>query len=135
MIPGQVKQVQVLVDDSNEKRLVLEYIAVDCPQLKDGGFALDFHALHLQSLHDSFWQSDLTITCDDFRSGSENRRWISQLHSFDPANQIAILQIGTEETAAGIGGVKYCWYEWNLGRNCPVRPIKVCENPFDKLDD
>ena len=70
---------QTLVDESLQHRLVLEYVAVAVPQLENGGFGFDFHALHLQSLRNSRWQNDLTITYDDFLKESDNRRWIAKI--------------------------------------------------------
>ena len=132
---GEIKQTQVIVDEASEYRLVLEYVVVDIPDLENGGFGLDFHALHLQSSALEGWQNDLTISQDEFLAGSDCRRWIAKLHSFDPQNQTAILQTGTDGSPTGIGVVKYCWCEWDLDRNCLIRNIKTCDNPFDSLDD
>ena len=132
--PGEIKQMQTLVDESLQHRLVLEYVAVAVPQLENGGFGFDFHALHLQSLRNSRWQNDLTITYVDFLKESDNRRWVAKIHSFDHKNQTAILQIGTEGSSPQSTAVEYYWCEWSLARNCLVRRIKVCENPFDTFD-
>ena len=131
---GEIKQTQVIVDEASEYRLVLECVVVDIPDLENGGFGLDFYAVHLQSSAREGWQNDLTISQDDFLAGSDCRRWIAQLHSFDPRNQTAIIQTGTDGSPTGIGVVKYCWCEWDLVRNCLIRHIKTCDNPFDSLD-
>ena len=132
---GDIKQMQTLVDDSLEHRLVLEYVAVEIPTLENGGFGLDFYALRLQTSRNGAWNDELTISQNDFLAESTNRRWIAKIHSFDSKNRVAIIQTGTEASPSGIGAVQYCWCEWDLGRNCLVRNIKICENPFDPLDD
>ena len=126
---------RTLVDEALEQQLVLEYVAVDIPTLEYGRFGLDFHALRLQILSDGSWNDDLTITQDDFLAESPNRRWIAEIHTFDPKKRVAIIQTGTEASPAGLGVVQYCWSEWDLARNCLVRKIKICESPFDPFED
>ena len=126
---------QTLVDASSQHRLILEYVTNATPPLENGGYGMDFHALHLETLCGETWRNDLTISRDDFQAGFDEIRWIAKIHSFNPHDRIAILQTAIEESKSGIGVVEYCWSEWDLARNCLARQIKICDNPFDPLDE
>jgi hypothetical protein len=113
-------------DASGQHRLMLRYVP------SRGGY--DFDALIWRTQAAGGWKERLIISRDDFERGSERRRWVSEIHSFDPATGNAILKIaeGDVPESTGTTHYAYSWREWNLLTNREVRLIRVCPDPFEK---
>lgn len=68
------------------------------------------------------------LTREQLQIGAERRRWVSELHSFDPRTGNAIVKMGEDSSQA----TSYSWRQWNLLTNAEVRFIRVCSNRFEK---
>jgi hypothetical protein len=100
---------------------------------------------HFQALVWTFeanglWECRVVITRTEFERGAEKERWVSELHSFDPASGTAIVKVGEMEVApekAGPRGFRRClhsWREWSLLNNKEVRLLRRCEDPNESYD-
>ena len=122
--PGPTTEIS---DSSGKHRLVMRYVAVD------RGY--DFDALIWRTKDGDGWKERLTITQDDFERGTERRRWVSEIRSFDPTTGHAIIKVAegdAPKTATTVHYV-YSWREWSLLTNAEVRLIRVCADPFEKF--
>lgn len=103
----------------------------------EGGY---FRALVWSSEQSSEWVCRAIITQSEFQHGSDKRRWVSALHSFEPATGHAIIKVGEDDVpfAEGIPGQVvrciYSWREWDLLNNREVRLLRVCYDPFEQYD-
>lgn len=127
-------------DETGNHRLRLRFSDVSIPDVDRKWRAFDFHSLLWESKSDSKWEPRATITRSDFQTGSDLRRWISEVHSFSSDTGRAIIKVGEEglPDPSGRIHVAYSWREWDLLANKEVRMIEVCESPSDKpktLDD
>jgi hypothetical protein len=91
----------------------------------------DFHSLVWERRRGDAWERRQSISRDDFMWRHPYRRWISELHFFDPESACAIIQVGEIPTSSGSGTVQYSWRRWNLLNNAEVELIRVCESPFE----
>ena len=117
-----------LVSTRGDERLRLLYT--------QDGRGLDFHALLFEDRTETGWVARTTITQADFQGGHPNRRWISNLHSFMPSTETAIIQVAEgdrpwKEFRATMYG--YSWRRWDLNRNHEIARLKECNSPFDPL--
>ncbi len=122
--PGPTTEIS---DTSGKHRLMMRYVAV--------GRGYDFDALVWRTQDAGDWKQRLIITQDDFEKGTDRRRWVSEIHSFDPATGNAIIKVAegdVPKTATDIHYV-YSWREWSLLTNAEVRMIRVCADPFEKF--
>jgi hypothetical protein len=99
----------------------------------------DFHSVRWERDNNGEWISWLEITQAQFQNGFDRRRWISDLHSFEPAAGQAIVKVAEEDEEKVKDGflttrVIYSWRVWDLVHNLEVCLIKVCDNPFDWLE-
>jgi len=113
---------------SGTERLRLIYAEAE----SDG---LDFHSLALETLEQEGWKAIRVITQDQFQGQNQRRRWISDLHSFSPSNERAIVQIAEGDRPQGsfVVSYVYSWRRWNLAENSELALLKVCQSPFDPL--
>ena len=76
------------------------------------------------------------ITRQDFQRGSDRRRWIAGIHSFDPVSGHAIIKVAEGNVAFGESDVTYMysWRERDLLRNQEVRRLRACDAPFEKYE-
>jgi ribosomal protein S18 acetylase RimI-like enzyme len=96
----------------------------------------NFRALVWSSEQQGNWECRAIITQADFQRTGQRSRWISGLHSFDPANGRAVIKVG-EEVPIGrdCKWAAYSWREWELVGNCEVRWLGIGETPSqDKRD-
>src|SRR5215471_12850751 len=80
--PGPTTEIS---DASGNHRLMMRYVAVN------RGY--DFDALIWRTNAAGEWKQRLIITQDDFERGSQRARWVSEIHSFDPATGLAIIKV------------------------------------------
>jgi len=75
------------------------------------------------------------ITRQDFQRGSDRRRWIAGIHSFDPVSGHAIIKVAEGNVAFGESDVTYMysWREWDLLRNQEVRRLRACDAPLRNM--
>ena len=81
------------------------------------------------------WADRLVLSRADFERGGA-RRWVTELHTFDPASGTAVCKVGEEQPADAGGAVRveYTWREWDLANNREVRVLRVCGSPFEPLE-
>jgi hypothetical protein len=94
------------------------------------------HSIAWQRFEDGSWVDHLTITHRKFQGDHPHRRWISELHSFEPESGTAILKIAEGNAPEGSRtGVMYIysWRKWDLTNNREIEVIGVCEDPFATL--
>ena len=93
----------------------------------------DSHSLVWQRFERDLWIDHITITQDEFQRGNPRRRWISSIHSFDPVSAIATLKIAEGNAPENSGAVSYTysWREWDIGKNCEVKYLRLCKDPFE----
>jgi len=115
-----------ITDASGQHRLMMRYVP------SRGGH--DFDALIWRTRESVGWKQRLIITRDDFESGSDHLRWVSEIHSFDPATGFAIIKVaeGDAPKMADTVNYVYSWREWSLLTNHEVRVIRICTDPFEK---
>ena len=79
------------------------------------------------------WVSLHQISKADFNELRLKERWVSGIHSFDPATGTAVLQIAEYEQPQSDGtmGVLYTWRYWNMLSNSEGHVLQVCKSPFD----
>src|SRR5262245_1591354 len=108
------EEAQVTITHGND-RLTLQ---------NDGGY---FRALVWSTEEPGGWRCRALITQAEFQSTSDRERWVTDLHSFDPALGSAIIKVGEMEVPAdkaGPGGscrCLYSWREWDLMANRETR--------------
>jgi hypothetical protein len=95
----------------------------------------DFAALVWRTREGTSWKDTAVITREQFQAGSNRRRWISALHSFDPATGHAIIKVAEGDTPIGARKTHfvYSWREWSIPENRELRYLHTCERPFDDL--
>ena len=113
---------------SNRHRLTL-YSAPE-------GNGANFHSLAWAVRKGSGWCERTVITREAFQPPSRHRRWVANLHSFDPETGLATIQVAEGDAPVGARSVHYTysWREWDLELNCEVRLLAVCESPFDPYE-
>lgn len=75
----------------------------------------------------------MTITQDDFQRGHTGRRWISEIHGFDPVSATAVLKVAEGDAPENSRTVSYVysWRKWDLKNNRELKMIRVCDDPFE----
>ncbi len=134
--PNQnVKVFGQITDETGNHQLVLRFVEVDRPAQSEGK-AYNFYSLAWEAKDGAKWSEKVIISRADFQKGSQRRRWVAKVRSFDPGTGCAILQIGEEEPrdAAGATHVTYSWREWDVANNQEVRVIRVCQDPFEPFE-
>lgn len=104
-----------------------------------GPGGLYFHSLVWEHLDDDIWREHRIIKREEFDTGITAERWVSALHSFDPACGEAVIKIGEKlrrpaDSMPPEGWstrVVYSWRRWDLLRNKEIELLTVCEEPFD----
>jgi hypothetical protein len=93
----------------------------------------NFDALVWRTREGDSWVERCVIRRQDFEVGSDRRRWISGLGSFDPLSGHAIIRVAEGDAPRGSRHVHYIysWREWSVVENRQVRYICTCETPFD----
>jgi hypothetical protein len=96
----------------------------------------NFHSLAWEVFAGSRWSDHVVISREVFQAPTRHRRWISNLHSFDPDAGRAIIQIAEGDVPIGVLPVHYTysWREWDLLHNRELRLLSVCTRPFDKYE-
>jgi hypothetical protein len=124
-----------VTDPPGDNRLVLRIVERPLPKPQPDRKAYDFHSLVWEVRAGDTWAERVVIPREEFGRGVL-RRWVSSLHSFDPAAGIAILKVGEEQPpdARGAVHVEYTWREWDLVGNRQVRLIRVCAEPFEQFE-
>lgn len=124
-----------VADQTGQQRLQLRFVEVPLPNRRGEEQAFDFHSLVWEAQDSDVWKSRKTITRSDFQGDTPSRRWVSELHSFDPDSGQATIKVGEEgePDVDGVIHVTYSWRQWDLLSNREIRTIQVCESPFDKL--
>ena len=99
------------------------------------GEGYDFDALVWRTRENDSWVERHVISRQDFETGSDRRRWISGLHSFDPLSGHAIMRVAEGDAPRDAPHVHYVysWREWSVAENRELRYICTCETPFDHL--
>ena len=97
------------------------------------GIGLDFHSLAWERRSSFRWQPHLILKQSDFALPNKHPRWVVDLHSFDPSQGIAILQMGEGDAPnnAPVMRATYSWRKWDLVKNREVARLQECSNPFD----
>lgn len=77
-----------------------------------------------------------TITRSAFQAGSERKRWVSDIHSFDASTGRAIIQVAEADVPMNHPpeqevNIQYSWREWNIRENRAVRYLATCKLPSD----
>lgn len=99
-----------------------------------GGTGYDFDSLVWESKDGDAWREQAVITHQQFETGTDRRRWVSELHSFDPSTGNAIIKVGEGDAPKDSIRVRsvYSWREWSVRTNGEVRFIRICKDPFEK---
>src|SRR6185503_21065913 len=96
-----------ITDESGRHRLTMRFATEG-----KGG---NFHSLIWAVSDGSRWSDHHVITRDAIQPTSRHRRWISDLHSFDPDAGRAIIQVAEGDVPEGSPRVHYTysWREWD----------------------
>lgn len=103
--------------------------------LTDSG--ADFHSLVWERLRDTEWTARRTISHEQFQSHHLFRRWIADIHSFDPEAGVAVIQVAegdtpelADESRLHSVAFHYSWRLWDLINNREVERLLNCDHPF-----
>jgi len=99
----------------------------------------DFHSVRWEHDNNGEWIRQLEITQAQFQDRFDRPRWISDLHSFEPAIGHAIVKVAEEEEEKVMDGIRctrviYSWRVWDLLSNVEIAFIKRCDSPFEWLE-
>jgi hypothetical protein len=117
---------------NGKDRLTMKYISTG--PMQGGGTGYDFDSLIWETKVGDQWRKRAIITQQQFEAGTDKRRWVAQLQSFDSKSGNAIIQVaeGDAPTNATHIHYNYSWREWNLQTNGQVRFIRLCNDTFEK---
>ena len=79
-----------------------------------------------------------TITRSAFQAGSERKRWISDVHSFDSTTGHAIIKVAEADVPMDHPpeqevNFQYTWRQWSIRENREVRYLATCKLPSDEF--
>ncbi len=95
-----------------------------------------FDSLVWQQKDGDEWVDHISITKDDFQRGSDNGRWVGDIHSFDPDTGVAILVVAEwKDKGSGASSVVRSWREWDVKSNKGIRLIRVRQDPFEPFEE
>jgi hypothetical protein len=119
---------ETITDDTGNHQLITRWA-----RLGDG---FNFDALVWRSRENDAWEERVVITREAFEAGTDRRRWVSSLHSFDPTCGTAIIKVAEGDLPRGADRVHYTysWREWDLAHNREFRFIRTCESPHESFD-
>lgn len=125
-----------VTDDRGKDRLVLKFVESQLPRAYSGR-GYDFHSLVWETKKGAAWTAKVTVTQGDFQRDTKRRRWISEIHSLEPETGHAVFKVGEEDAPDASGAIRviYSWREWDLVADEEVRTLRVCDSPFDPLDE
>ena len=121
----RVSQHDSVTDASGTERLVLNFIGSS-----SGSY---FHSLVWSVHRDTGWVPNVTITREAFEADRANVRWVSELHSLDAENGVAIIKVAEGDSPWNSPSVNYnySWRRWDLISNREVERLQECTSPFD----
>jgi hypothetical protein len=90
------------------------------------GHGADFHDLVWQEREGENWKIELIISNVQFRSSSLLKRWVSDLHSFNPLEATAIVKVGEANTPALSTTFNYSWRSLHL-RTMGLQLLQQCK--------
>ena len=99
----------IVFGPSGNSRLSLFYVAYE--EMPTG---LDFHSLVWETRTDAGWRMTATISKSEFQGTNPRRRWVSEVHSLDPKQAAAIIQVAEADSPGEIFEVLYTWRRWDL---------------------
>ncbi len=125
--PGPTKTIT-----NGKDRLTMRYVARE--PMRGGGTGYDFNSLVWERKEGDTWRERAVITQQQFEAGADRRRWVSELHSFNPTTGNAIIKVAAGDAPRDSIRVRivYSWREWNLCTNEEVGFIRICKDPFEK---
>ena len=117
---------------SGTDRLTVKFVSRG--QMPNGGTGYDFDSLVWESKDGGVWREQVVITQQQFEAGTDRRRCVSDLHSFDPKTGNAIIKVMEDDAPKNSIRVRsvYSWREWSLRTNGEVRFFRICTDPFEK---
>ncbi len=95
----RVSQHDSVTDASGTERLVLNFIGTSSGS--------DFHSLVWSVRRDTGWVPNVTITREAFKADRANVRWVSELHSLDAENGVAIIKVAEGDAPKNSPSVYY----------------------------
>ncbi len=121
----RVSQHDSVTDASGTERLVLNFIGTSSGS--------DFHSLVWSVRRDTGWVPNVTITREAFEADRANIRWVSELHSLDAENGVAIIKVAEGDAPWNSPSVyyNYSWRRWDLISNRELDRLQECTSPFD----
>jgi hypothetical protein len=122
-----------MVSSSDQKHRLLKLVEA----VGDEGNAYDFHSLLWQRLSSGGWVDVHSISQEEFSADCPNRRWVSEIHSFDPTTGRAIMSVGEGDAPEGSESINYAysWREWDLNKNAEISFFRECEDPWEPYEN
>ena len=79
------------------------------------------------------WERVALITAARFQQGSNCRRFVIELHSFDSDQATAILKVGEADTPGESRGynIQYSWRAFSLSGTDHLAVLQHCSHPFE----
>jgi hypothetical protein len=116
----EIRTQKQMPDGTGRHRLLLKIVETS---RSPDSVSFDFHSLVWESKDGDTWSEKSVITRADFEMGTERRRRITDLHSFDAAKGIAVVKVFEEEAREADGPMQYevSWREWDLVNNRQVQ--------------
>ena len=121
-----------VIDGSGFNRLSLLYES-NVFQGKECGY--NFHSLVWEVKKDNHWVVRKIIKEEDFDSDPVHRKWVSELHSFDPVTAQAIIKVAEGDAPRNENQhFVYSWRKWDLAINKQIELLNVCNDPFENYN-
>ncbi len=111
-----------LDSDESEKDRLFIYIVGD----GDDDVGFEFHELIWEKLDDNNWIRFKTINSTHLRTKNSERKWLLEIHSFDPVKGTAIVRVGEGDNTP-----IYSWYLLDIKNRCLVKKLQECTIAFE----
>jgi hypothetical protein len=124
-------QPREIIDQSGNHRLVIHY------EPPEDGVPANFHRLVWSAKTGSDWVDRTTIAREDFNRDTDKRRWIQEIHSFDPSTGYAIMKVAEGDVPRHEKKRTrfiYSWREWDVQNNREMQVLYFCKSPHDKYE-
>ncbi len=108
----------------SEELTLQEKMEVAKTDWDDVGF--EFHELIWEKLDDNNWIRFKTINSTHLRTKNSERKWLLEIHSFDPVKGTAIVRVGEGDNTP-----IYSWYLLDIKNRCLVKKLQECTIAFE----
>jgi len=97
------------------------------------GNGYNFHSLVWEEMGKEGWVTKRVITQADFQSGTNRRRWVNDLYSFDSLTGRAVIKVAEGDAPVWSSSVRfiYSWRSWDINTNKQIELLQICKDGFE----